>query len=414
MSSTPRSRAGPSRRRMVGQLAFATAAAVLAGDRAAALTGSWERVFDVRGLANISSIHRQFELVSAGQLEEAAALFSDPTRNHGREVPRQFVLAIFQDIKTTFPDWSFTIEEIVAAGDDVVVRCRLRGTHRGVGRLPVNGGLMIGVPPTGRADGCPAPALVCAQGRARRRTSRRQGRCRHDAATWAAAANAIRFQQDGRHRRRADGHFASGLAATGRTAGDHRAAQDRRELCPVTRMRETVMSLWNLVSLRFALAALAGMAAALASSSASATNEEYQFNLESCGPLSGCTSLIFFEPSPIGYFAGGAYGFASGYNGGFALASASFVPGAPQLLASGVYRQAAVSFFTYTFQVRGAPDTLVPLHMIGHVSVSPIHLTDPSGSVATLVDNVPGPPPSDKFKIVASSQLQVGLVRGTP
>jgi predicted ester cyclase len=99
---------------------------------------------------NLSIIRREYELISAGRIEDAAALFSDPTRNHGREVPRRAVLAILQDIKATFPDWSFPIEDIAATGQAVMVRCRFRGTHQGIGRLPVNGGLMIGVPPTGK------------------------------------------------------------------------------------------------------------------------------------------------------------------------------------------------------------------------------------------------------------------------
>lgn len=34
-------------------------------------------------------------------------------------------------------------------GDDVVVRCRVSGTHRGVGRLPVDGGELVGAEPPG-------------------------------------------------------------------------------------------------------------------------------------------------------------------------------------------------------------------------------------------------------------------------
>jgi predicted ester cyclase len=99
---------------------------------------------------NIAIVARQHALISAGHIEEAASLFSDPTRNHGRIVPRRAVLAILDDIKTTFPDWTMPIEEIVASAPNVMVRCRFKGTHRSVGKLPVNGGLMIGVPPTGR------------------------------------------------------------------------------------------------------------------------------------------------------------------------------------------------------------------------------------------------------------------------
>lgn len=162
--------------------------------------------------------------------------------------------------------------------------------------------------------------------------------------------------------------------------------------------------------------AVAGAIALLAPTAARATNEEYQFGLNSCRPeiLGGCGSVGGFTPSPTGYSLGGAYAFASGYRGGFTLASAGFAPGAPTLLPSGTYSEGAVSFMTYTFQVQGAPDTLVPLRMIGNVSVSPIRLTDSSGNVATLVNGVPGPAPSDRFRVNAFSQVQVGALRGTP
>lgn len=100
---------------------------------------------------NIRAIRRQHELIEAGRLDDAAAQFSEIGRNHGRVVPRRFILAILEDNRTTFPDWSMPIESIVASGAEVVVRCRFRGTHAGVGRLPVNGGLLIDVPPTGRS-----------------------------------------------------------------------------------------------------------------------------------------------------------------------------------------------------------------------------------------------------------------------
>ena len=99
---------------------------------------------------NVRIVRHQHDLLAAGRLDDAAAQFSDPTRNHGRTVPRRVIRAIFGDIKTTFPDWSLPIEEITASEANVVVRSRFRGTHQGVGRLPVNGGLMIGVAPTGR------------------------------------------------------------------------------------------------------------------------------------------------------------------------------------------------------------------------------------------------------------------------
>lgn len=43
------------------------------------------------------------------------------------------------------------IEDLAAVGDAVIVRVSVTGTHKGVGKLHVNGGLMIGVPPTGKS-----------------------------------------------------------------------------------------------------------------------------------------------------------------------------------------------------------------------------------------------------------------------
>ncbi len=100
--------------------------------------------------ANVRVITLQHDALGAGRLEEAASQFSDPTSNHGRVVPRARLLAILTDIRGTFSNLTMPIEDVVASGPKVVIRCRFKGTHDGVGRLPVNGGLMIGVPPTGK------------------------------------------------------------------------------------------------------------------------------------------------------------------------------------------------------------------------------------------------------------------------
>jgi predicted ester cyclase len=138
-----------SRRRLVGGLAVAgaTAASPVRLGATEIDSGSRGRMSEND---NIGIIKRQHELLSTGDIEAAAALFSDPTRNHGRPVPRRAILAILGDIKATFPDCTFPIEEITASGSNVMVRCRFRGTHLGVAKLPVNGGLMIDVAPTGR------------------------------------------------------------------------------------------------------------------------------------------------------------------------------------------------------------------------------------------------------------------------
>ena len=45
------------------------------------------------------------------------------------------------DWRAAFPDWSFTVEDMVAEADVVITRCTVRGTHRGE---------LFGLPPTGR------------------------------------------------------------------------------------------------------------------------------------------------------------------------------------------------------------------------------------------------------------------------
>ncbi len=47
------------------------------------------------------------------------------------------------------PDWRTEIQDLAAIGDDVVVRVISTGTHKGVGKIPVNGGLLVNVPPSG-------------------------------------------------------------------------------------------------------------------------------------------------------------------------------------------------------------------------------------------------------------------------
>ena len=57
---------------------------------------------------------------------------------------------VLNDIFTTFPDWHVEVVEMVAKEDSVVMRCKVGGTHRGVGKIPVNGGMLVGVTPTGK------------------------------------------------------------------------------------------------------------------------------------------------------------------------------------------------------------------------------------------------------------------------
>ena len=63
---------------------------------------------------------------------------------------RYGVRTVLGEIKTNFPDARLTTLTFVAEGEWVVVRCIYSGTHRGTSNFPVDGGMLVGVQPTGR------------------------------------------------------------------------------------------------------------------------------------------------------------------------------------------------------------------------------------------------------------------------
>jgi uncharacterized protein (TIGR02246 family) len=100
--------------------------------------------------ANRRLVQQYWDAFNQGDMAAAAEFFADDTHNFGRPVGREGVLAVMKDIKETFPDVRFTPLQSMVEGEWVAVRGTFSGTHRGVGRLPVNGGMLVGVQPTGR------------------------------------------------------------------------------------------------------------------------------------------------------------------------------------------------------------------------------------------------------------------------
>ena len=86
--------------------------------------------------------------MNRGDWKTALDVYTPDTRNFGRKVGRIVMAQIFHDIYVTFPDFRQEIVEIVAVGDSVIVREKMSGTHDGIGRIPVNGGMLVGVTPT--------------------------------------------------------------------------------------------------------------------------------------------------------------------------------------------------------------------------------------------------------------------------
>jgi steroid delta-isomerase-like uncharacterized protein len=100
--------------------------------------------------ANLTLVQQQHEALNRGDVDAAAEFFAEDCRNHGRQVGRAGVRAVLKDIRRTFPDAQFAVLDSVTEGEWVVVRCTFSGTHRGVGQIPINGGMLVGEPPTGR------------------------------------------------------------------------------------------------------------------------------------------------------------------------------------------------------------------------------------------------------------------------
>jgi steroid delta-isomerase-like uncharacterized protein len=96
-------------------------------------------------------VHQFNEAFNRGDLDAAASCFGEDCQNHGRRVGRVGVRKVLAEIKTNFPDARLTTLNAVAEGEWVVVRCTYNGTHRGTSNFPVDGGMLVGVQPTGRS-----------------------------------------------------------------------------------------------------------------------------------------------------------------------------------------------------------------------------------------------------------------------
>ena len=93
---------------------------------------------------NKAHVRRGFEAVNQKNLAVFDELLTPDivvhtasTTNQGLEAYKQ-VLSMYM---TAFPDLHFTIEDMIADGDTVVVRYTTRGTHQGN---------FMGIPPTGK------------------------------------------------------------------------------------------------------------------------------------------------------------------------------------------------------------------------------------------------------------------------
>ena len=85
---------------------------------------------------NLQVIREAYEAYNAHDVERFVTMLDEGIVVESDSIPasasdREGVRHIVQETLTAFPDIHFNIEQMIASGDYVVVRLRLRGTHRG-------------------------------------------------------------------------------------------------------------------------------------------------------------------------------------------------------------------------------------------------------------------------------------------
>ena len=101
-------------------------------------------------IRNEAIVRQHHDAINRGDIAAAAAFYADTVRNNGNVVDRARLFSIMEDNSRTFPDWTMAIDRLIARGDEVVALMTVTGTHQAVSRRPVNGGVYLGVAPTGR------------------------------------------------------------------------------------------------------------------------------------------------------------------------------------------------------------------------------------------------------------------------
>jgi predicted ester cyclase len=100
--------------------------------------------------ANVAILKAYYVAMNGGDIAKAVTFYAPNTRNHGKLVGQGGLTRVLTDLRTMFPDYHHELVEITATEDLVITRNRVSGTHTGVGHIPVEGGMLVGVAPTGR------------------------------------------------------------------------------------------------------------------------------------------------------------------------------------------------------------------------------------------------------------------------
>lgn len=108
-----------------------------------------------RVATNKAVIQRLVEAHNRRDAKAAAACFASAGTNHGRTTGPEGMEKIYHNLYATFPDYHWKIETLVGEDDWVALHVVQTGTHQGKPSLPVFGGLIHTVEPTGKSVSVP-------------------------------------------------------------------------------------------------------------------------------------------------------------------------------------------------------------------------------------------------------------------
>ena len=108
--------------------------------------------------ANMNLVKYFWQASEKGVIDEMAAFWAPDAINHGGKITQaqgqppagsERLKRVFKSILTAFSDRKYVIEDLIATGDKVVCRLTVSGTHQGIPEVPVEGGMLTNIPPTG-------------------------------------------------------------------------------------------------------------------------------------------------------------------------------------------------------------------------------------------------------------------------
>jgi predicted ester cyclase len=103
---------------------------------------------------NLATVEAWNQAMAAGDLDAAVSCWSLDLLNHGRKIGPELIRMILGEglrIYTNVDEGDGVgMREVVAVDDCVIARYERRVAHTGVGTIPIDGGLLVGKPATGR------------------------------------------------------------------------------------------------------------------------------------------------------------------------------------------------------------------------------------------------------------------------